>query len=81
MIKIRVHDRVRGESIAQQKDQFSQWVLDPPNENARYLLEIYSAQIAVPGEFVISPEVYRQELKQILQNLEEKDIQFEWIDE
>lgn len=81
MIKIRIKDRVRGESTAQQKDQFSQWVLDPPNEHARYLLEIYSAQIAVPGEFAISPEVYRQELKQILETLGEKDIQFEWIDE
>lgn len=81
MIKIRVNDRVRGESIAQQKDQFSQWVLDPPNEHARYLLEIYSAQIGVPGEFAISSEVYRQELKRILEALDEKDIQFEWIDE
>lgn len=81
MIKIRVNDRVRGESIAQQKDQFSEWVLDPPNENARYLLEIYSAQIAVPGEFTVSPQSYQSKLKEILSNADEKDIRFEWIEE
>lgn len=81
MIKIKVKDKNLGESIAYQQDQFSEWVLDPPNEKARYLLEIYSGQITVAGEFTISPQRYKEKLKQILTNADEEDIQFEWLDE
>lgn len=80
MIKIKVKDHVRGESIAQQKDQFSEWVLDPPNENARYLLEVYSGQISVAGEFMISSQGYQKKLKEILDSISEEDIQFEWME-